>query len=140
MIYILNTHETHTMIFGDTGSGKTRTALLPYMLSVINAKESFVVNDCKTEIISETLPYAQKMGYEIVILDYKSPDKSPDRFNPLELAVRYYFAGMKTNAMRLIKSFAMSIVESVSSEKDPYWANSAAAVFMGGSTMAFGKC
>jgi len=129
-IRIFDSNEIHNLILGDTGSGKTRRELLPYMFSTVSAEESFIVNDTKGDLITYILPYVQKKSYKIVILDFKNL-KSVDTWNPLFYATELYHAGKKTEAMKMIKNLYISIFGSLKAEKDPYWENAAISVCTG---------
>ena len=42
--------ETHTLVIGSTGSGKTQSTMLPQLRLAIKAQELFIVHDVKGEI------------------------------------------------------------------------------------------
>ena len=41
----------HTMVLGPSGIGKTMRVVLPYILSIINNGESFIVADSKNKLL-----------------------------------------------------------------------------------------
>lgn len=139
-IRVLKGKEDHSIIIGSTSSGKTRRQLLPYLLTVINAKDSFVVNDCKVEILPMMLPYAKAKGYEIVILDFKNPDRTQDLWNPLSICYDYYHNNKKSQAMRMVRNLALNLFETVKASKDKYWENAGVSVFCGACKLLMEIC
>ncbi len=75
-----NTEDTHSLIIGATRSGKTRCLVLPTIGSLAFAGESMVLTDPKGELYAYTAPFLERMGYEVVAVDFSSPLKS-SRYN-----------------------------------------------------------
>lgn len=78
-----NTDDTHTLIIGATRSGKSRNVVLPSICTMALAGESMVVVDPKAELYLYTYPYLERLGYEVVAIDFKEPLKS-NRYNFLQ--------------------------------------------------------
>lgn len=75
--------EAHSLIVGDTGSMKTLRFVLPAMFSCAMAGESLVVVDPKGELARKMGDPLKKMGYDIHVVNLRSPKDSMDRWNPL---------------------------------------------------------
>lgn len=75
--------DTHTLIIGATRSGKTRTLVLQSICLMALAGESLVISDPKAELYQYTAPYLEKVGYDVICLDFKNPEKS-NRYNLLQ--------------------------------------------------------
>ena len=63
--------DTHTIIFGSTGSKKTRLFVMPTVNMMIKAGESFVVTDPKGELYERTSGLAQANGYKVKVLNFR---------------------------------------------------------------------
>ncbi|MGN0611750.1 MAG: type IV secretory system conjugative DNA transfer family protein, partial [Ruminiclostridium sp.] len=68
--------DYHSLIFGATGSGKTRTLVLQSIIFTAMAGEGIVVNDPKGEIYYYTHRVLQSLGYEVIVMDLQNPEKS----------------------------------------------------------------
>ncbi len=75
--------DTHTLTIGATRSGKTRTLVLQSICLMALAAESLVISDPKAELYQYTAPFLQKLGYGVICLDFKNPEKS-SRYNLLQ--------------------------------------------------------
>ncbi|KJR45211.1 TRAG protein [Desulfosporosinus sp. I2] len=68
--------DRHTLCIGATGSGKTRTVLLQSIGIIGLSGESMFLSDPKGELFQYTYPYLERLGYEVVALDFRNPLKS----------------------------------------------------------------
>lgn len=75
--------DTHTLTIGATRSGKTRCLVIPSICSLALAGESMVISDPKAELFHYTSEYLKKLGYDVICLDFKNPEKS-SRYNLLQ--------------------------------------------------------
>lgn len=71
-IYI-DSEDTHTLTMGATRSGKSRTVVLPSVCLMALAGESMIVVDPKAELYLYTRPFLERLGYEVVALDFRNP-------------------------------------------------------------------
>lgn len=76
-------NDLHTLCIGSTRSGKSRGVVLQSIGLLGLAGESLIVSDPKTELFNYTSKYLEKLGYEVIILDYRNPLKS-DKYNFLQ--------------------------------------------------------
>lgn len=79
--YISN--DTHTLTIGATRSGKTRCLVIQSICLLGLAGESLVVSDPKAELFHYTSEFLRKIGYEVICIDFKNPEKS-SRYNLLQ--------------------------------------------------------
>jgi type IV secretion system protein VirD4 len=68
--------DTHSLIIGATRCGKTRCLVLPTIGLLALAGESIVSPDVKGELYCYTAPCLERLGYEVLALDFSSPSKS----------------------------------------------------------------
>ncbi len=81
-LYLIG-NDTHTLTIGATRSGKTRCLVVQSICTIALAGESLVISDPKAELYHYTADYLRKLGYEVICLDFKNPDKST-RYNLLQ--------------------------------------------------------
>lgn len=83
--------NTHALIIGSTGSGKTTGFVLPFLnwMGAKKNKPTLVISDPKDEIFEQTANLYIKNGYDIIHLDFKDHFKS-DCWNPLTKIYRKY--------------------------------------------------
>lgn len=75
--------DTHTLTIGATRSGKTRCLVIQSICAIGLSGESMVISDPKAELYHYTADYLKKLGYEVICLDFKNPEKST-RYNLLQ--------------------------------------------------------
>lgn len=68
--------DTHSVDLGATRSGKSRCLVLQSVGNLALAGESIVVTDPKGELYAYTSKFMEKLGYEIVCLDFKNANYS----------------------------------------------------------------
>ena len=85
----------HTLIIGTTGSGKTEGFVVPSIeiLSSCGSKPSLVITDPKGELYIKTARKCRDEGYEIKVLDLRSPYTST-RWNPMDKPYMAYQKAM----------------------------------------------
>ena len=120
MAYV-NTKDEHCLIFGSTGSKKTRTCVLPMVGLMIKAGESIVCTDPKGEIYANTCAFAKQHGYNIVVLNFRNFSNG-DGYNPLSQIYEAYHDGRQDEAMEQIDDFISAIsADERASSSDPFW-------------------
>lgn len=70
------TDDIHTLCIGATRSGKTRTVVLQSICNLGLAGESMVISDPKGELYQYTYPFLERLGYEVLAIDFRNPLKS----------------------------------------------------------------
>ena len=76
-------NDTHALVLGATRSGKTRCLVLETICTLALAGESLVLSDPKAELYHYCSALLERLGYEVICLDFKSPQKS-SRYNLLQ--------------------------------------------------------
>ena len=127
-IYI-DAADSHTMIFGATGSKKTRMFAMPSVGIFARAGESFVVTDPKGEIYDRTIGDVVSYGYESNCINLRD-FKAGVTWNPFALPYRYYHNGKKTKAIEFAVEMSKMIIGEDSTE-ETFWTNTAIDVFSG---------
>lgn len=70
----------HDLIIGPTGGGKTRSYVLPNLLS---SQESFIVTDTKGSLRRQVGGILERRGFKVIELDFTDLIHSPWGYNPL---------------------------------------------------------
>ena len=100
--------DTHTMIFGATGSKKTRLFCMPMINLFAKAGESFVVTDPKGELFAKTSGYVTSKGYKPIVLNFRNVGYG-DFWNPLSLPYTLYHSGEKEKAISMLNDFVSAV-------------------------------
>lgn len=75
--------DGHIICLGATRSGKSRTLVIQSICLIGLSGESMVISDLKGELNQYTAEFLKRLGYKVVVLDFKNPLKS-DRYNLLQ--------------------------------------------------------
>ena len=124
----IDTEDNHTIIFGATGSKKTRLLGMPTVEILSRAGESFMVTDPKGEIYEKTVAAVSGRGYQVICLNLRELTKG-ETWNPLTLPYDYYHQGEKGKAVEMISEIAGMLAGHKAD--DPFWSNSTADVLTG---------
>jgi len=133
--------DSHTLIFGATGSKKTRLMIMPAIRLLAKAGESFITTDPKSELFDRTSGDLKLLDYEVHVINFRNP-KYGDGWNPLSIPYTYYLEGNYDRACEFVNDFVNNIIHSDPSEqrsKEPYWDNSASDCLTGLILLLF-KC
>ena len=123
--------ESHSLIIGSTGSGKTQYMVLPAVKILARKGESMIITDPKGEIYEETAEMLKEKGYNIVLLNFREPQKG-NSWNPLNLPYSLYKEGNKDKAIELLDDLAANILyDEKAQNQDPFWEKSSADYFSG---------
>ena len=127
--------EAHTLIVGDTGSMKTLRFVLPLIYSCAKGDESMIIVDPKGELSKKMTPFLKGIGYETAVINLRTPQLSPDRWNPLGRVEESYSGKSeydRENAVILLNDLLDKLFYSRSSaDKDKYWNETAGQLAMG---------
>ncbi len=125
---VVDNADTHSLIFGSTGSKKTRLFCMPLINIFAKAGESFIVTDPKGEIYAQTSGLVKEKGYKTVVLNFRDLGVG-DMWNPLSLPNELWHAGFKDEAGMLLSDFVAAIAEKqVKTSKDAFWPEAAQAL------------
>ena len=123
--------EAHNIIVGSTGSGKTQIVVFPMVHSLAKHGESMIITDPKGEIYENTANMLKERGYNIVVLNFRSPQNG-NSWNPMGLPYKLYKEGNTDKAIELLDDLALNILyEEKNGNADPFWEKSAADYFTG---------
>lgn len=113
--------DTHTLIFGATGSKKTRLFCMPMVNMFAKAGESFVVTDPKGEIYAKTSGLVKANGYKTVVLNFRDIGYG-DMWNPLAYPYELYHSNNRENGVAMINDFISTIAAPMfENTKDVFW-------------------
>ncbi len=113
--------DTHTLIFGATGSKKTRLFCMPILNYFVKAGESFVATDPKGELYARTSGIAKAHGYNTVVLNFRDIGNG-DMWNPLLLPYELYHNGKQDEAVAMLNDFVRTIASpQLKNTKDVFW-------------------
>ncbi len=84
--------DMHILIIGATRSGKSRTAVLQSIGLQALAGENMICSDPKGELFQYTYPFLERLGYKVITLDFKNPEKS-SRYNFLQPVIDHVNKG-----------------------------------------------
>lgn len=84
-------YETHALVIGTTGTGKTQIFACPTIRILAHSKEkpSIVITDPKGELYELNANILKEEGYNVVVLNLEDPYSS-SRWNPMEPAFKLY--------------------------------------------------
>ena len=116
----LDSGDSHTIVFGSTGSKKTRAFVMPAIKILGRAGESMIINDSKGELFNRLAGELQKEGYEIITINFRDPAVG-NAWNPLAIPYRYYLEGDMDKAAEFANDIANTLMLAEVSNQDPYW-------------------
>ena len=123
--------ESHNIVIGSTGTGKTQCVIHPLVKILAKKGESMIVTDPKGEIYRESAGLLKQKGYQILVLNFRDPQKG-NCWNPLNLPYKLYRQGNTDKAMELLDDLATNILyDENSSKQDPFWEKTSADYFAG---------
>ena len=127
---VVDDSDNSTMVVGSTGSKKTRNVVMPYVYSCALAGYSMFIHDPKGDINKNIYKTLKRLGYKVVVLDYRDPEYGA-RYNPLQKVAKLYKEGNVNRAKEMIKHFSNIICSAAKSEKDPFWSQTSEAYCAG---------
>ncbi len=123
--------DNHSLIFGTTGSKKTRLFGMPLINLLGYASESMIISDPKGELVEKTSGYLSSEGYDIKVLNFRDPGLSNMMWNPLAIPYRFYKDGNHDKATDMVNDFVQTLKGTVASSQDPYWELTASNFILG---------
>lgn len=120
--------EYHSIVIGSTGSGKTVNIVKPQVNVLAKHGESMIINDPKGELYTYCGDYLKKQGYNIVVLNFRNPDRG-NAWNPLAMPYYYYKNGNKDKAIELLEDIANNILVDPKNKDSAFWEQSGADYF-----------
>ena len=124
----LDDENSHSIVIGTTGSGKTQDLVHPMVKILARKGESMIITDPKAEIYQRSAGLLKKKGYKIVVLNFRDPQRG-NCWNPLTLPYKLYKEGNTDKAMELLDDVASNILYEEGGQKDAFWEKSSADYF-----------
>lgn len=122
--------DSHIVVIGSTGSGKTQSTVLPQLRLSMLSGESIVAIDEMGELYKLLGTELKKRDYITYVINFQDTDYS-NNFNPLLVPYRLYKQGHQDTAMRIVEKIGNIIYTPENKEADPFWNNSAKNYFVG---------
>ena len=116
--------ESHSLVIGATGSGKTQMVINPLVNILAKKGESMVITDPKGEIYEKNGEMLRALGYDVIVVNFRDPQNG-SCWNPYTLPYKYYKEGNQDKANELLNDMAINIATDEKAD-DPFWTNSAA--------------
>lgn len=117
-----NTQDTHTMVIGATRCGKTRCSVLETICTLALGGESIIAVDPKAELYGYTCKLLDKLGYEVITLDFKDPQRS-NQYNFLQPVIDAVLMDDIPLAIQRARDIATMLVPDKNNSTDPLWVN-----------------
>lgn len=122
--------DSHNIVIGSTGAGKTQDIVHPMVKILAKNGESMIITDPKAEIYKEHAGLLKALGYNIIVLNFRDPQRG-NCWNPLALPYRLYKEGNTDKAMELLDDVASNILYEEGGNKDAFWEKTSADYFAG---------
>jgi len=135
----VDAEDSHTIIFGSTGSKKTRVMIMPTVRMLALANETMIIVDPKAELYDRTAADLQDRGYEIYAINFRDPSYG-NAWNPLYIPYMFYRSGARDRAYEFVNDIVTNIVKDSISTKEPFWDLSAADLLFGFILILFDRC
>ena len=121
--------EYHTLIIGQSGSGKTTALVTPLVKSLMKHDESMIITDLKGEIYRDQAAELKERGYNIIVINLRDPSEG-NAWNPLTIPYRMYKQGKTDKAKELLEDISTNIIP-IENKEDPFWETAASSYFSG---------
>lgn len=135
----IDSSDTHSLVYGSTGSLKTRAIVSPGIKVLGYAGESLIINDPKGELFARHAGDLKKQGYNIVEINFRDPSVG-NSWNPLFIPYQFYINGDIDKAAEFINDIANNLMVSDRSTDDPFWDFSASDLLYGLIQLLFRYC
>lgn len=113
--------DHHSLIYGATGSGKTRRFIFLLIRILCCAGASLVIPDVKGELKRTTSGFAKKLGYNIISLNMRD-FTGGNRWNFFTEPYRLYHSGNKQKACDMITDLMECLgAEATRTATDKFW-------------------
>lgn len=126
--------DSHSLIIGCSGRGKSRRVIIPTVETLVLAGHNLVVNDMKGELFRSVNHLLELMDYKVYVLDLRHPAHSLHTYNPMADAFDAWASGDSDAAARLLRNLASIIFSNSASSGahvDPFWESSSIDYFTG---------
>ena len=113
--------DHHNLIYGATGSGKTRRIIFLLIRIMCCAGVSVIIPDVKGELKKKTSGFAKKLGYNVISLNMRD-FSGGSRWNFFTEPYRLYHSGKKQKACDMVADLMDSLgAEATRTAADKFW-------------------
>lgn len=124
-------NDSHAIISGQTGAMKSRRVMMPMLVNMAKAKESFVVSDPKGELYKKSKALLESLGYKFHVLNLRETDCGC-RWNPFDSVIEAYREGDVDRSDRMLRDIAENVYIQLSEvTNDKFWTSAAENYFVG---------
>ena len=131
--------DSHSLVIGPTGSKKSRLVAMPMIEILAAAGESMIISDPKAELYNRTARMLENKSYKVSIINLRTPEYGAC-WNPLTIPYRLYCKNEVDRAHEFVNDIAEILTKMETSDKDPFWDNSAGSLFFGLALLLFKFC
>ena len=110
--------DRHILLVGATRSGKSRRIILESIWLTLKAGENMLINDPKGELYAYTSPFAKDNGYQVVVIDFRNPNKGT-HYNYMEEIITETLGSATSPNGQVIES--TSVYSRISYQVDGYF-------------------
>lgn len=114
-------NNQHILLVGSSGSGKTRSVIIPTITMLGLAGENMFISDVKGELYLYTAEKLKELGYNVIAIDYINFLKS-NCYNFLDIVINAIEDDNISLAESLINDIATILVEK-NEKTEPIWKN-----------------
>lgn len=119
--------DNHNMIIGCDSKENMECIVIPYLNSIIDTKESFLINDIRGCAYNNL---KDKLGdYNKIVINFNDLGNG-DSFNPLYIPYMLY-KNNKDKALRILEDVGYYLLNEGKIEGDPFWENTSIDYFCG---------
>lgn len=113
--------DHHNMLYGATGSGKTRRIILLLIRIMCCAGMSMIITDVKGELKKKTAGFAKSLGYNIISVNMRD-FSGGNRWNFFTEPYRLYHSGEKQKGCDMVTDLMDSLgAEETRTAIDKFW-------------------
>ena len=113
--------NVHTLLVGSSGSGKSRSVIIPTITNLGLAGENMFISDVKGELYLYTAEKLKELGYDVIAIDYINFLKS-NRYNYLDIIINAVEDNNIPLAESLVSDMVNVLVEN-NEKTEPIWKN-----------------
>ena len=111
----------HTLLVGSSGSGKSRSVIIPTITMLGLSGENMLISDVKGELYLYTAEKLKELGYDVIAIDYINFLKS-NRYNYLDIIINAVEDNNIPLAESLVSDMVNVLVEN-NEKTEPIWKN-----------------
>ena len=138
---LVDSTDGQILVTGASGALKSTYVVIPSIYSMARAGENLLVADCKGEIYSNTSWMFEQLGYNILKIDLRCPERSVS-WNPLLKPYYLYRSGDAkkiSEAVEMVENYGQALSPPRSFD-DPFWDEAGSDLLKGAMILLFRIC